>query len=87
MDWKKVLSLLVEERAAFDLVFLDPPYKLTDLREVTETMVQGRLIHKESLVIVEHDYKQEVAVSPRLALQKQRKYGIVGISIFQLAPE
>jgi len=87
MDWKKALSLLAGEKASFDLVFLDPPYKLTDLREVTQTLADNRLIHEESLVIVEHDFKQEIAVCPSLILQKQRKYGIVGVSIFHLPQE
>ena len=87
LDWKKALDLLCEEKQTFDLVFLDPPYKITDLSEVTQRMAAGGLIHQDSLVIVEHDYKQEIAVSSRLTLQKQRKYGIVGISIFQLTAE
>lgn len=87
MDWKKALALLSDEQAAFDLVFLDPPYKLTDLTEVTQTMAESHLIHEETLVIVEHDFKEQVKVFSRLELIKQRKYGIVGVSIFRLSPE
>ena len=87
VDWKKALELLAAEQAVFDLVFLDPPYKLTDLSQVTQLMAKKGLIHEDSLVIVEHDFKEQITVCPALSLQKQRKYGIVGVSIYQLSPE
>lgn len=86
MDWRKALDALAQSGEAFDLIFLDPPYKLTDLIPVTQGLLGGGLLAPEGLVVVEHDHQTEPSVCPGLALKDRRRYGIAGISIFHTAP-
>ena len=52
MDFKKCLSRLNEE---FDLIFIDPPYKLDVAIKAIKTILENKLLSKEGLIIVETD--------------------------------
>ena len=82
-DWKQALSRLAEEGQAFDLVFLDPPYRMHDLREVTGALTQKQLLRPEARIIIEFEAQGDLpAVDEALELLDRRKYGIAGIGIF-----
>ena len=84
LDWHKAVELLASEEDCFDLIFLDPPYRMTDLTPVTQALCEKGLVAPDGLVIVEHDFKTPPEVSPLLILKDQRRYGIVGVSIYRL---
>ena len=56
-DWHKAVAALSRDKRQFDLIFLDPPYRMTDLREVFKAI--GGLIAEDGLVILEHEAKAE----------------------------
>ena len=58
-DWKTAARKLKEREEKFDLVFLDPPYRMTDLREVFESI--EALLEEDALVI-----RPERALSERM---------------------
>ena len=57
-DWKTALRNLRQRGDKFDLIFLDPPYRMTDLRQVSVQLED--LIAEDGLVILEHEAKQSV---------------------------
>ncbi len=82
-DWHQAVDRLKAEGAAFDLVFLDPPYRMHDLTEVTGRVCE--LLKIGGRVIVEYDAHSGLpAVCDLLEMVDQRKYGIAGIGIFQM---
>lgn len=85
-DWKKTLAHLKTAGETFDLIFLDPPYKMEDLTEVTNTILAGNLLSEDGLVVVEHDYKITPTVCQALSLKDRRKYGVAGISFYWITP-
>lgn len=81
-DWQQAIHQLSGRGAVFDLVFLDPPYAMSNLTEVTRQL--RPLLAAGALVVVEHPSGQPTQVDDGLMLQDSRKYGYVGISIYAL---
>ena len=80
-DWRTALSALEKRGMVFDLVFLDPPYRMTDLREVF--LLLEPLVHGDSLVIVEHEAGKQVLTGDRFQKTDERKWGFCGMSFFR----
>ena len=85
MDWRRAVQLLTAEGARFDLVFLDPPYALHDLTEVTGALLP--LLAEDALVCVEHPAREPSAVSAALSLCDRRQWGYVGVSLYRKGEE
>jgi 16S rRNA (guanine(966)-N(2))-methyltransferase RsmD len=84
-DWRKALADLKREETGFDLVFLDPPYAMLDLKEVFEALIP--FIGTDTLVILEHKAGSETNVSGRYRLIKQRSWGFCAVSVYRLHME
>ena len=82
-NWKKAARLLEERGETFDLIFLDPPYRMTDLTEVAAAL-EG-LLAEDGLVIVEHEAKQEVSFGAGFEKTDERKWGFCGMSFYRKA--
>ena len=80
-DWRDVLQKLTEEKEKFDLVFLDPPYAMTDLRELTELL--RPLTAEAGRVVLEHQAKAEIRVCEGLTAVKERTWGYCGVKIYE----
>ena len=80
-EWERTLTLLLEEGEHFDLIFLDPPYAMTDLREMTERLKP--LLAAEGRIILEHQAKAEVQVAEGLEIVKERTWGYCGVKIYE----
>lgn len=73
-DYMKCLDYLKDNHLSFDLIFLDPPYKMDCLNEVIEKILENNLIKDKGLLICEisHDYLYEFKNLEKI---KSRKYG------------
>ena len=80
-DWKKAAAALAERGEQFDLVFLDPPYRMTDMQEVFEALVS--LTEEDGLVILEHEAKTEPVTGDLFEKTDERHWGYCGISFFR----
>lgn len=80
-DWKKAVRLLSDRGETFDLIFLDPPYRMTDLSEVAAAL-EG-LLAEDGLVIVEHEAKADVRFGDGFEKTDERKWGFCGMSFYQ----
>ena len=70
----------------FDLVFLDPPYRM-DTAPVCERLAREGLLAAGGLIVTEHAKETPPAVSGALALTDRRIYGVTGLSLFARAGE
>ena len=75
------IDRLKAEGARFDLIFLDPPYRMTDMREVFAAL--ERLTAPDGLVILEHEAKTESVTGDLFEKTDERKWGYCGISFFR----
>ena len=81
MHYKKALNYFSNNKISFDLIFLDPPYKMNILNEVIDYIHNNNLINKNGLIICEIDniylnidYYEKI---------KEKKYGDKYIVIFK----
>ncbi len=79
--WERTVRQMTEEERRFDLIFLDPPYAMTDLREMTEALKP--LMAKKGLLVLEHQAKAEILVADGLELVKERTWGYCGVKIYE----
>jgi len=61
----------------FDLIFLDPPFRISliDIRTVFKVLQQADLIEESAMVILRVNSIRDVPVSPGFDLEKDRTYG------------
>ena len=79
MDWQLAVRQLTGEEP-FDLVFLDPPYQMTDLRDVFSAL--DALLAPEGRIILEHEAKAEITVCEPLVALKARNWGYCGVTFY-----
>ena len=80
-EWEQTVRTLREEGSRFDLIFLDPPYAMTDLRRLTEELLP--MMAEDALIVLEHQARAEVQVSERLRPVRERTWGYCGVKIYE----
>ena len=77
----QAVQLLGREKAQFDLVFLDPPYRIsTD--PACKAMADAGILEEGALVIIEHDMRVTPAPDARYELIDKRQYRDTVISFY-----
>ena len=84
-DWRSAVRMLRQESFRFDLVFLDPPYRMTGLQEVFDGIAP--IITAESKVIYEHEAKQPVEFGTGFVRTDERSWGFCGIAFYRKADD
>lgn len=80
----RALGALEKRGRSFNLVFLDPPYRLKHGDELMQSMVQKGLLRPDAVIVLEHEsgyaYPEEI---PGFVRTRQAVYGETTISIYQ----
>lgn len=84
-DYKAALSMLGREGAKFDIVFIDPPYKMENTGEMCAELYDGGLLAADALIFVEHRRGMAPLIDPRFEAYDQRNYGETQITFVRLA--
>lgn len=83
-DAGRALKALAKREVKFDLVFLDPPYKLKVISSLLEQLIQDGLLAERATVVAEHDaedrYDEPVG---ELVWVRRAEYGDTAITIFR----
>lgn len=82
-EWRQAVQTFAAEGAAFELVFLDPPYAMRDLTEVMEALTP--LLAPDALIVIEHEARVMPVTAQGFEMTDSRRYGFVGVSFFTLA--
>lgn len=82
-DAKKALLQMEKENTEADIIFLDPPYNITNLREILTSLLNSTILSAEGLIVVEHDRKNHNWIDS-LPVTKQKVYGDTCLSFFCL---
>ena len=80
------VAMLKAERDSFDLILLDPPYRM-DAGPVCQAIVEAGLLRDEGMIVVEHAKETPPATPSFLELTDRRVYGAAGISLYAKAEE
>ncbi len=83
-DWRAAVRRLSDEDARFDLIFLDPPYRMPGADEVLAALAGSCLPASGARIVYEHG-RDETPGAPGLAAVDERRYGDTVITFFALA--
>lgn len=82
---KRAVKVLAKRDMQFDLIFLDPPYKVRDVEELMQTLYNSQLLKPTCQVVVEHEMDYDCRPSEELYRQIRRAvYGDTVISLYTL---
>ena len=56
-EFNRAVIQLAKEKAAFDLIFLDPPYKLLEERNPLKVIKKRNILKPKGLVVLRHFFK------------------------------
>ena len=76
-----VFEFLLQHNREHDIIFADPPYDLTDLNKVIESIFDNRLLSQEGVLILEHSKMKDF--SEHSFFKNTRRYGNVIFSFFE----
>ncbi|UQZ36526.1 16S rRNA (guanine(966)-N(2))-methyltransferase RsmD [Paenibacillus sp. PK3_47] len=86
-DAGRALGAMEKRGRSFDLVFLDPPYRLKHGDELMLTMAHKGLLRADAVIVLEHEsayaYPEEIAGFYRM---RQSVYGETTVSIYRYEP-
>lgn len=82
-DVMNVLGKLGQKGEQFDIVFMDPPYALTDIEAVLKSVVDNNLLKPEGYIIVERATERKVALPDNLMCLKEKSYKTTTLSFFE----
>lgn len=81
-DWQQAVRQLSAHGERFDLVFLDPPYAMHDMKPVMDAL--RPILAEDAVILLEHEAKTFPATPIGFELYDSRKYGIAGVSFFRM---
>nr|WP_325176714.1 16S rRNA (guanine(966)-N(2))-methyltransferase RsmD [Paenibacillus alkalitolerans] len=83
----KALRALAKRSKAFDLVFLDPPYRMKDIPDYLAYMEENGLVRDGATIVVEHEasfeYPEEIC---SFRLRRRAQYGDTAVSLYVFRP-
>ncbi len=80
-DWKRTAATLRAEGETFDLLFLDPPYAMTDVRELMEAL--SELMAEDAWIVLEHEAKAEILPAAGFTAVNSRSWGFCGVTFYE----
>lgn len=84
-DYQQALRLLEAEGAAFDVVFIDPPYRMENTGEMCAELYERGLLSRDAIILVEHRRGMAPLIDPRFEAYDQRSYGDTQITFVRMA--
>lgn len=88
IDCYKALNLLHKNDVKFDLVYLDPPYKLIIIDDILAKLVSLQLLAENAIVIAETPIKSDLILGfNNLIKVRVNTYGDIRITYYQLDGE
>ena len=84
-DYRQAMDQLAQEKHRFDVVFLDPPYRMENTGEMCAALYDKGLLAKAFLLVVEHKRGLAPLVDERFEAFDQRDYGDTQITFIRSA--
>lgn len=87
-DALRALNALSKRDIQFDLVFLDPPYRLKLIPKIILQLGQRNLLSPVATIVVEHDAEDELPVDINgSTLTRRVDYGDTAVTLYQFQKE
>lgn len=87
-DAERAIKVLAKKKETFDLIFLDPPYRLKHGDKLMELMEQNDMVAESATVVLEYDssYEYPEEVGGFIQIRKS-VYGETAVSIYRYQDE
>lgn len=79
-NYKQSLEEFKKNNIKFDLIILDPPYKLNLINDIIKYIYENNLLNKNGIIMCE--YEDEILKENLFTLLKHKKYGSKNVSIY-----
>ena len=80
-DYKDALNSFVKKNIKFDIIFLDPPYKLCLINDILDFIFMNNLLNDDGIVVCE--YEVEKVLSNKFEELKTKKYGSKMVTFYR----
>ena len=78
-DWRRAVEQLTEP---FDLVFLDPPYRMTEVYALAADLLHERgLLDREAVLVMEHASGTALTLPDAFEIYDERVYGAAAVAL------
>ena len=81
-DYRSALDILRNSALKFDIIFLDPPYKLNLINDSLDRIINYNLLNKDGIIVCK--YESEKLSNDKLKVIKEKKYGSKKICIYKM---
>lgn len=81
-DYKNALNEFKNKNIKFDIIFLDPPYKLNLINDCLDKIKEYNLLNEHGIIICE--YENEYVDTNWFNLIKEKSYGSKNIRIYKM---
>lgn len=78
-----VFRFIASSRSSYDIIFADPPYDHPRFDEIPSLILESKLVHPGTVLIMEHGKTRSFSRLP--GFKQHRAYGSVNFSIFEVA--
>ncbi len=80
-DWHAAVTTLApHSKGGFDLVFLDPPYRMANTGEMCSHMLKCHILKQSPLIVIEHTLDTPPRLGDEFRITDSRRYGDTGIT-------
>ncbi len=80
-NYKQALKEFKDNNIKFDIIILDPPYKLNLINDIITYIYDNCLLNKNGIILCE--YEAEVVENNNFTLIKNKKYGSKNVRIYE----
>lgn len=84
-DYRQAMDQLAREGERFDIVFIDPPYRMENTGEMCEALYDKGLLSDSFLILVEHKRGMAPLLDQRFEAFDIRKYGDTEVTFLRSA--
>ena len=81
-DFRDALDFFVRNNVVFDVIFLDPPYKMNLINGILDFICKNHILRANGIVVCEFEF--EPVLCNCLELIKSREYGSKKVYIYKL---
>lgn len=81
-DYKNALNYFIENNITFDIIYIDPPYKMNCLDKIVNIILDNKLLKENGLIILEYNNFNN-NINHNLEIIKNKKYGDKYITILK----
>ena len=85
LDYKVALNRMAKDELKFDIVFLDPPYRLNIVEEILQFLIENNMLNDNAIIVCQY---VKGNYSPKeyneLYVKKNYNYGVSEVTIYQM---